>query len=104
MTDDTTLLTAWDAFAASALGFLGHPLHLYRQRTGLSLAQQRALLSLHDTATDALWTRLQAMPLPRPQHFDADLQRIVAHVLTSSPDSTIHTSLLTALLRTPLEP
>ncbi|WP_338250818.1 hypothetical protein [Dictyobacter halimunensis] len=82
------------AFAASAPGFLGHALHLYRQRTGLSSAQQRALLGLHNASTDALWTRLQAMPLPRPDHFDVDLQRIVADILTSFPDHTIHTALV----------
>ncbi|WP_126594049.1 hypothetical protein [Dictyobacter aurantiacus] len=78
--------------------------HLSRQHTGLSLAQQRALLGLHDTSTDALWIRLQAMPLPRPQQFDTDLQRIVAHLLTSCPNTTIHTSQLAAFLRTPVEP
>ncbi|WP_126603108.1 hypothetical protein [Dictyobacter aurantiacus] len=99
MTDDTSILTTRYTFAASAPGFLGHSLHLHRQRTGLSSAQQRALLGLHGASTDGLWTRLQAMPLPRPQHVDADLQRIVAHVLTSFPRATIHTAQLTAFLR-----
>ncbi|GCE07756.1 hypothetical protein [Dictyobacter aurantiacus] len=104
ITDDTSILTTWYTFAASAPGFLGSALHLYRQRTGLSLAQQRALLGLHDASTDAIWTRLQAMPLPRPDHVDTDLQHIVAHLLTSFPGATIHTAQLAALLRTPLEP
>ncbi|GCE31960.1 hypothetical protein KDA_74440 [Dictyobacter alpinus] len=101
MTDDTSILTAWYDFAASAPGFLGYALHLHRQHSGLSITQQRTLLGLHHSSTDSLWTRLQAMPLPRPQHFDADLHRIIAHVLTSSPDITIHTSQLTAFLYTP---
>lgn len=95
MTNDTSILTAWYDFAASAPGFLGYALHLHR----LSLAQQRALLGLHDASTDALWIRLQAMPLPRSQHFDADLHRILASVLRSSPHVTIHTTQLAALLR-----
>ncbi|GCE07735.1 hypothetical protein [Dictyobacter aurantiacus] len=102
--DDTSILTTWYTFAASAPGFLGSAIHLYRQRTGLPLAHQRALLGLHHTSTDTLWTRLQAMPLPRPDHVDADLLRIVAHVLTSCPNATIHTAQLATFLRTPLEP
>ncbi|GLV55872.1 hypothetical protein KDH_27160 [Dictyobacter sp. S3.2.2.5] len=51
-----------------------------------------------------LWTCLQAMPLPRPQRVDADLQRIVTYVLTSFPGATIHTAQLAALLCAPVEP
>ncbi|GCE24525.1 hypothetical protein KDA_46700 [Dictyobacter alpinus] len=104
MIDDTSILTTWYAHAASAPGFLGHAFHLYRQRTGLSLTRQRALLGLRDPSTDALWTRLQAMPLPRSQQFDTDLQRIVAHLLTAFPDHTIHISQLATFLRTQGEP
>ncbi|GLV55999.1 hypothetical protein KDH_28430 [Dictyobacter sp. S3.2.2.5] len=51
-----------------------------------------------------LGTSNQAMPLPRSQHVDAELQRIVTHVLTSFPDGIIHTAQLATFLHAHVEP
>jgi len=99
------LLEAWYLYAARADGFLGAALRAARAQAFQTQEQQRALLGILDTHYDALWLRLQAMPLPRPCSFTADLARIVAHVesVTATGDADLNLALLEELLRAGLQ-
>jgi hypothetical protein len=77
---DHHLFEAWYRYAAHATGFTGEALHTQRTLACLTQEQQRAIIGLLGQQYDALWLRLQAFPLPRPDLFAPDLVRIVAQV------------------------
>jgi hypothetical protein len=77
MSDD---FTAWYQYASGADGFIGKALTNHRMNEFLVQAQQRNLLGILDPIYDQLWLRLQAMPLPRTDQFESDVQGIVESV------------------------
>jgi hypothetical protein len=75
MTDQESL-DAWYHYAAGAAGCIGGAMRTQRMKAFLTQEQQRAMIGIPDERYDDLWVRLQAMPLPRPDHFETDLARI----------------------------
>lgn len=79
-------LAAWYSYAATEEGFVGSLLQLLRERTGITLEQQQQKYG----AGDAEFIRLQGMPLPRPDRFRSDAQRIAAACSLAFPLAFVH--------------
>lgn len=80
MVTDEHLLNAWYHYAAGAEGFIGAALKAHRSKVFMLQEQQRALLQIQGERDDPFWLQLQAMPLPRMNQFETDLQQIVEQV------------------------
>lgn len=80
MIEDTQILNDWYHYAAGAEGFIGAVLKTQRGKAFLTQEQQRAMIQIREKKYDQFWLQLQAMPLPRTNQFESDLQRIVESV------------------------
>lgn len=103
MIEDNHMLEAWYRYAASLPGFIGAALQVQRGKMSITQEQQRAFLGIQGDKYDSLWLHLQGMLLPRPDHFLADLERIVQKVERDGGIApTIRVASLAELLRTGL--
>jgi hypothetical protein len=100
MTNDEAL-HAWYEYAARTPGFIGEALRTQRAKAFLFQKQQRAMLGILGEQYNDLWLRLQAMRLPRPDQFTADLARIVRKVEsnTKTAEGTLDLECLEELIR-----
>src|SRR5690242_8834640 len=104
MTEDKHLLDAWYRYAARADGFIGGALRRQREAAFLFQEQQRTILGIEDARYDYLWLRLQAMPLPRMEHWTTDLTRLIAKVVNDvGVEATINEGRLGELIAAGLE-
>jgi len=105
MTGDNQLLNDWYYYAAFAKGFIGAALKAHRSKVFMVQEQQRTLLQIQGERYDQFWLQLQAMPRPRANQFEADLQQIVEHVRNKTGvGAPVDTKQLTELIQIGLEP
>ena len=102
--NDTQLLEEWYQYAARTTGSIGAALRTQRKKAFLFQEQQRAIIGIQDVQYNSFWLHLQAMPLPRPDQFTADLARIVAKVESDTAgEATVDVERLGELIRAGLE-
>lgn len=98
--DDQEALDRWYRYAAEADGFIGKALARQRERTQTTIAQQRDALGMAHPCYDHFWLHLQAMHLPREDHRETDLERIVSYLLKREgiAENPVNVAQLTVLL------
>jgi hypothetical protein len=105
MIEDKQILDAWYRYAAGADGFIGKALKTQRGKEFLTQEQQRAMLLIREGKYDQFWIRLQAMPLPRTDQFEADVQRIVESIASElGVEVAVNVGQLAELIQAGLEP
>lgn len=95
MTEKKHSLDRWYQHAARTDGFIGAALRAQRVKAFQTQEQQRSQIGILDQKYDRLWRRLQALPLPRTDHFAADLERLTTR---ASEDLHIATTINLAQL------
>lgn len=87
---DDEILAEWYGYAARQPGFVGSVLGLLRDRQSITFQQQRSEFG----ASDQAFLQMQAMPLPRPQSFVGDAQRIAEACGLANPLAFVRAMIL----------
>ena len=89
LTDDA-ILRDWCQYAAGQPAFVGFLLRLLREQQKKSVEQQRKEFEVSPED----FNQLEGMPLPRPNQFTRDAQRIAEVCHLSAPDTFVNAMVL----------
>ena len=89
-TGDEEIMASWYAYTADEPGFVGYWLDLLRERQGITAVEQQNEFG----ADEAVFLRLQSMPLPRSQMLARDAHRIAEHCKLKNPMAFVQAMLL----------
>lgn len=89
-TGDEEIMASWYAYVADEPGFVGYWLDLLRERQGITAVEQQNEFG----ADEAVFLRLQSIPLPRSHALARDAHRIAEHCNLKNPMAFVQAMLL----------